>query len=33
MLATERHDLILRLVAERGSVTTPELMVALDASE
>ena len=33
MLATERHDLILRLVAERGSVTTPELMAALDASE
>jgi DeoR family transcriptional regulator, fructose operon transcriptional repressor len=33
MLATERHDLILRLVAERGSVTTLELMSALDASE
>jgi DeoR family fructose operon transcriptional repressor len=33
MLATERHDLILRLVAERGSVTTPELMSALNASE
>ena len=33
MLATERQDMICRLVAERGSVTTPELMAALDASE
>lgn len=33
MLATERQDFICKLVAERGSVTTPELMAALDASE
>lgn len=33
MLATERQDLICKLVAEQGSVTTPELMAALDASE
>lgn len=33
MLATERQDLICKLVAQQGSVTTPELMAALDASE
>lgn len=33
MLARERQDIIVRLVHERGSVTTPELMSMLGASE
>ncbi|KUH58066.1 hypothetical protein AUL39_07555 [Tractidigestivibacter scatoligenes] len=33
MLARERQDIIIRLVRERGSVTTSELMAMLGASE
>ena len=33
MLARERQDIIVRLVRERGSVTMPELIAALGASE
>lgn len=33
MLARERQDIILRLVRERGSVSTSELLAALGASE
>ena len=33
MLARERQDIIVRLVHERGSVTTQELMAMLGASE
>ena len=33
MLARDRQDTIVRLVVQNGSMTTPELMEALDASE